>query len=122
MKMIRTKFPPKKGIIMIRTKFPLIIKRNTSNRITHFFGGHLPHPPLNCERKEFSFVYQGITWLDLSICHKCSQIKNCERRIEHLLKLKNERIENARNKQPEKRSEKDSGTNNNRSEKIEGKK
>jgi hypothetical protein len=54
-------------------------------------GGFLPFPPKDCKKKEFITWCFGITWIDLSICHGCSNINDCVTRKEHLNKLKEQR-------------------------------
>lgn len=79
---------------MIRTKKPIKpIKpipqiEDTKKAIINPFGGHLPYPPDNCEKSEFSFLNNDIPWLDISICHNCKIIKKCKDRKIFLIKLK----------------------------------
>jgi hypothetical protein len=54
----------------------------------HNIGGHMPHPPETCLKKEFWRLYNSITWIDLSICHNCQDIKICQQRREYLTYLK----------------------------------
>ena len=58
-----------------------------------FLGGFLPFPPKECPKKDHILLCYGITWIDLSICHWCNNIKQCDTRIEHLQKLKDARKE-----------------------------
>jgi len=57
------------------------------------WGGFLPFPPKHCQMKKHVFIDNDIEWLDLMICVNCPEYienkKGCERRIEHLTKLKN---------------------------------
>jgi hypothetical protein len=56
-------------------------------------GGFLPFPPKDCKKKEFILWCFGIKWIDLNICHGCSNINECVTRKEHLNKLKEQRKE-----------------------------
>jgi hypothetical protein len=67
-----------------------------------FLGGFLPFPPKDCPKKDHSVLCYGIIWIDLSICHSCAKIKECNTRKEHLSKLKEQRKEYFNNKYPKK--------------------
>lgn len=43
---------------------------------THNFGGHMPHPPEDCNHSRI-FEHEGIRWIDNVICVKCK--KKCTR-------------------------------------------
>lgn len=81
---IRNRKP--KGRSIIRTKKGK--KMTTKKRMVDKFGGCLPSPPTNCDKKEFFFSGKdGTVWIDLSICHKCENIKGCETRKQYLEEL-----------------------------------
>lgn len=82
-----------KKVKMIKKKKPIqsVPKEKEIPNITylrHNWGGHMPFPPEGCERIEFAFNHEGVTWLDLNICHPCSLLKTCQRRKEYLKSLK----------------------------------
>jgi len=70
-------------------------------------GGYLPNPPKDCERKKYVLSYNGILWLDLSICHACSFVKVCPDRKGYLEALKKKREEHFASLNQPKRSKKD---------------
>lgn len=47
----------------------------------HHWGGHLPFPPKDCPCSKYSFIREGIRWLDIAFCsmNKCGQAP-CKRR------------------------------------------
>lgn len=97
-------------MIVVRNSKPIIktlsVKRNPPGdlpipEIKSSFGGHLPNPPGVCDKSEKIFEYQGIRWLDLSLCHYCQSIKSCEPRRKYLTHLNEDRVayfENLKNK------------------------
>jgi len=73
---------------------PRIIKRNLPmiELPMKNLGGYLPHPPDDCQKKEFWIQSFNTIWIDLSICHGCPDIKNCSTRINYLKFIKENRI------------------------------
>ena len=76
--------------------------RNMENIIiVKKWGGFLPHPPVDCLKSKFIFNSHGVNWIDLNICSGCPKNRlKCERRGEHLSKLKeakNKRIQTKNN-------------------------
>jgi len=91
MMILRTK-KPKKVITQCKIKRGKKIMRN-KKPVVEKFGGCFPNPPLDCRKKEFTFQSKnGTIWIDLSICHTCNKIKECETRKEHLDGLKKSKI------------------------------
>ncbi len=77
-------------------KWELDLKRNPKGMVhykmpSHNWGGMLPNPPADCEKKKFIFEYDEIDWLDLSICHGCHLILKCKNRNEYLKALQDRR-------------------------------
>lgn len=64
-------------------KFPFPIKN---------VGGHLPNPPEDCERKDKWSKRHSIIWIDLSLCHSCSILKECHTRKTYLKAVKQQGI------------------------------
>lgn len=84
----------KKAKIIKKKKAKMVKKKKFLNKlhnefVPHNWGGHMPNPPENCERKHLAFVHKEVTWIDLSVCHKCSILSECTRRKEYLKALKN---------------------------------
>ena len=60
------------------------IKFDSKNNL----GGYLPGPPQSCPKKNKWIKYKNKIWIDLSLCHSCSKIKECGTRELYLAFLK----------------------------------
>lgn len=69
-------------------------KKKKNDILDHNWGGHLPLPPNDCEKRAYIKTHDSIYWLDLSICHTCSKIQTCQRRKEYLTALKTKKETN----------------------------
>lgn len=70
---------------------PRKIKRNPPMKPelpTKNLGGFLPNPTNDCERRDMWVMFNGMPWIDLSICHSCESKKICAVRIAYLFLLK----------------------------------
>lgn len=88
---ITKKETPKKKPKKLKLKITkTIIKNEDFERrpIEYNWGGHIPYPPKDCEKKELMFEHCGVTWIDCSICHTCSVISKCKRRKEWKKEMK----------------------------------
>jgi len=94
----KTKEPKtkEKKPVFKRTKMPV------KSKISHPLGGYLPFPPKDCLKREFFTWCQGTVWIDLSICHSCTNKPECSTRKEYLQELNEKRKAYFADKYPKK--------------------
>lgn len=74
-------------------------RRKNNHKITHPWGGHLPHPPFDCDRKDKIFTHQGTRWIDIGICINCKEFpEGCPRKKQYVQEERDRLKEHFKNK------------------------